>query len=49
MGILSDNTRMLRGELGRKIGSQMRIVPELNFLLDSSLDYAQHIEDILKK
>jgi len=27
----------------------MRIVPELNFLLDSSLDYAQHIEDILKK
>jgi len=49
MGILSDNTRMLRGELGHKIGSQMRIVPELNFVLDTSLDYAQHIEDILKK
>lgn len=49
MGILSDNKRTLRGELGHQIGSQLRIVPELDFYLDSSLDYAEHIEELLKK
>ena len=27
---------------------QLRIVPELDFYLDSSLDYAEHIEQLLK-
>ena len=49
MGILSDENRAIRGELGRVIGKQLRIVPELDFYLDSSLDYAQHIEELLKK
>ena len=39
----------IRGELGRKVASQLRIVPELDFYLDSSLDYAEHIEELLKK
>ena len=49
MDLLQENNRALRGELGRIVGRQLRIVPELIFLLDTSLDYAQHIEDLLKK
>ena len=49
MGILQDNLKIYRGELGRIVGKQFRIVPELIFLLDSSLDYAQHIDDLLKE
>ena len=49
MGILNENMRVIRGELGHKVASQLRIVPELTFLLDTSLDYAQHIEELLKK
>ena len=47
--ILEENKRAIRGELGRKVASQLRIVPELDFLLDSSLDYAEHIDELLKK
>ena len=49
MGALQENNRMLRGELGSKVGKQLRIVPELIFYLDSSLDYVEHIENLLKK
>ncbi len=49
MGILKDNMKALRGELGRKVGKQLRIVPELAFYLDTSIDYAEHIEELLKK
>lgn len=49
MGILNDNIRMYRGELGHKVASQLRIVPELIFTLDTTLDYAEHIEELLKK
>ena len=49
MGILADNNRTLRGELGHCVGKQLRIVPELDFYLDTTLDYAQHIEELLRK
>lgn len=39
----------IRGELGRAVAKQLRIVPELDFYLDTTLDYAQHIEELLKK
>ena len=47
--ILEENARPLRGELGSKVGKQLRIVPEIIFYLDSSLDYVEHIEELLKK
>ncbi|HIQ84564.1 MAG TPA: 30S ribosome-binding factor RbfA [Candidatus Cryptobacteroides excrementigallinarum] len=47
--ILEDNKKAIRGELGRKVASQLRIVPEFSFMLDSSLDYAEHIDELLKK
>ncbi|MBQ9185651.1 MAG: 30S ribosome-binding factor RbfA [Bacteroidales bacterium] len=49
MEILHSNVKVYRGELGRLVAKQFRIVPELVFLLDSSLDYAEHIDDLLKK
>jgi ribosome-binding factor A len=49
MGLLEENNKALRGELGRVVGKQLRIVPELVFYLDTSLDYAAHIEELLKK
>ena len=49
MLMLEENVRALRGELGHVMGRQLRIVPELVFHLDTSLDYAEHIEELLKK
>lgn len=48
MRILQENNKALRGELGRKVASQLRIVPELDFYLDTTLDYAEHIDQLLK-
>lgn len=49
MKSLSDNVRTYRGELGSKVAKQLRIVPEIVFYQDSSLDYVEHIEELLKK
>jgi ribosome-binding factor A len=49
MDTISEMSRSLRGELGRRVGKQLRIVPELQFFLDDSLDYVEHIEELLKK
>lgn len=49
MRILNDNVKALRGELGHRVAKQLRIVPEIVFYLDSSLDYAEHIDELLKK
>jgi ribosome-binding factor A len=48
MAILNDNVRTYRGELGHMVAKQLRIVPEIVFYLDTSLDYAEHIEQLLK-
>ena len=49
MQILQDNNKALRGELGHLVAKQFRIVPELIFILDTTLDYAEYIEELLKK
>ena len=38
----------IRGILGKQIGKQVRIIPELEFYIDDSLDYIQHIDELLK-
>lgn len=42
------NYKSIRGELGRRIGKSIRIVPELEFFIDDSLDYIEHIDQLLK-
>lgn len=49
MVLLQNSMKSIRGELGRLVAKQLRIVPELIFLKDSSLDYAEHIDELLKK
>ena len=49
MKILEENKRTFRGELGRQVASQLRIVPEIDFFLDTTLDYAEHIDELLRK
>lgn len=39
----------IRGLLGLKIGKQLRIVPQLDFHLDDSLDYIDNIDRLLKE
>ncbi len=45
---LTEKKNQIRKELGQRIGKISRIVPDLQFFLDDSVDYAQHIEQILK-
>ena len=49
MQMINENSRALRGELGCHVAKQLRIVPELVFFLDSTLDYVEHIDELLKK
>ncbi len=37
----------LRGELGRKLGKSLRVIPELEFYIDDSLDYIEKIDKLL--
>jgi ribosome-binding factor A len=39
----------LRGEIGNKIRFQLRIIPELEFFIDDSLDYIEKIDKLLKQ
>ncbi|MBU2914287.1 MULTISPECIES: 30S ribosome-binding factor RbfA [Reichenbachiella] len=39
----------IRKALGLKIGKQVRIVPELHFVLDESQDHAQKMDNILSR
>ena len=46
---VNDNMKTIRYELGRRIRNQVRIIPELRFFVDDSLDYIDHIDQLLKK
>lgn len=43
------NEKSIRYALGTRVRNQLRIIPELRFFLDDSLDYLEHIDELLKK
>lgn len=43
------NEKTIRYELGKRVHNQLRIIPELRFFIDDSLDYIEHIDDLLNK
>ena len=45
---LRKHTSEIRLQLGRRIGKQARIIPELEFFIDDSLDYAEKMDAIFK-
>ena len=46
---VNENMKSIRFELGKRAGKQLRIIPELFFHLDDSLDYIENIDNLLKK
>ncbi len=46
---VKDNAKMIRYELGKKVRGQLRIVPELVFYVDDSLEYVENIDKLLAK
>jgi ribosome-binding factor A len=46
---MTANEKTIRFELGTRVGKQLRIIPELRFFIDDSLDYIEHIDELLKK
>ena len=49
MKVLEENNWMIRKELGIRVKNQLRIVPELAFYLDDSLEYISEIDKLLKQ
>jgi ribosome-binding factor A len=48
--ILSDiqlSHKQIRGELGRRVGKSPRVIPDLEFYIDDSLDYIENIDKLL--
>ena len=46
---INTNMKSIRFELGNRVRHQLRIIPELKFFVDDSLDYAEKIDELLKK
>ena len=46
---INASNKAIRYELGTRVRNQLRIIPELRFFIDDSLDYIEHIDELLKK
>ena len=46
---IEKNNQQLRYALGQRVRYQLRIVPELRFFVDDSLDYIDRIDELLKR
>lgn len=46
---ITANEKSIRYELGTRVHNQLRIVPELRFFIDDSLDYIDRIDQLLKQ
>lgn len=49
VALVSAHVKMIRGELGKRVGKQLRITPEIAFYVDDSIDYAEEIDELLKQ
>lgn len=49
LNVVNLNAKNLRFELGNKVRHQLRIIPQLVYHIDDTLDYQEHIDDLLKK
>lgn len=49
LGIAKTHTKSIRHELAQRVRHQLRIVPDLSFFIDDSLDYIENIERLLKE
>lgn len=49
MGVVEAEHGKIRGELGNLERHQLRIIPELHFHVDETLDKMEHIDQLLKQ
>lgn len=49
IGNINDNVASIRYALASRVKYQLRRTPELSFFIDDSLDYIEHIDELLKK
>ncbi len=47
--LVEEKNKEIRYKLAQRVKHQLRIVPELTFFLDDTLDYLENIENLLKK
>ena len=45
---IQEHSPKIRFDMGQKVGRQLRIVPEIAFFIDDSLDYIDKIDRLLK-
>ena len=45
---INASEKTIRYDLGKRVRFQLRIIPELKFFKDDSLDYLEHIDELLK-
>lgn len=43
-----EHSSQLRFMLGKRVGKQLRIIPDLHFFVDDTLDYVDNIDRLLK-
>ena len=48
LGNINKNASTIRYDLGQRVRNQLRIIPELRFFIDDSLDYLERIDELLK-
>ena len=46
---INANEKTIRYDLGTRVRHQLRIIPELRFFIDDSIDYIQHIDELLQQ
>lgn len=49
LGNIEKSNQQIRYALGQRVRHQLRIVPELRFFIDDSLDYIDRIDQLLGK
>ncbi len=47
--IVEDNIKTIRFELGNRVRHQLRIIPELRFHHDKTIDYLENIDNLLNQ
>jgi ribosome-binding factor A len=46
--LLQTRVKKIRALLAQRVAKQLRVIPELAFFVDDSLDYEKRIEDLLR-
>ena len=49
LDVINQQNRLIRGALGRRMRFQVKVIPELQFFIDDSLEYIENIDSLLKK